>query len=557
MTINIRKRGQDVFDDQKVCRQESPEKQNKKLRNDKSMKGGEAASILMKFWSSKPDDSDFHHLVTYAIHAIKQFRQGLVNPSTTDEYKRNILESGLLAPIFFLIDLPRFFGRKISTRTIHLLQFEAAWTITNLSSGDGAAAVMEYQDSLDILGRVIGDGSTPPALREQAIWCVANVAGYDSGRQRPYCTRILGHQQIVQGLLESTLHPPNPEFLKTSLWAIGNVIQGRSSPESKLLLEVILQTIKVALKDDQLIDKLRDEIISNSYSALRKAMLEHSEIAEYVGNIEGFVSQTMKVLQEARIGMSTEGVHDKAAQREKAYLVHQVVRCVGLLLTFGSDEIHQTLIDEGFLAEANHLLNQPYKEISQETCSALASFVRRGDPGHILAFRAKGCLASLVDVASNSPWKVKKEALMALLGFLIWADQKGHRHFFSTSVGAQVLCDSLKIAMETDVGLCRIALDAVETILKTDRDYDGELSICDKLHEYRGLETIECLQTHHMKDVREKAINIIDNFFILDENETEEPEAETQDTRRCFKLSSRVSPTDRSRLSENRSALFS
>ena len=80
-TINIRKRRQESIL-RKACREESPEKQNKKSRGFESMTGGEAAAFLDRFWNSKPDDTDFPELVTSSTHAIKQLRRGLADPVT-------------------------------------------------------------------------------------------------------------------------------------------------------------------------------------------------------------------------------------------------------------------------------------------------------------------------------------------------------------------------------------------------------------------------------------------------------------------------------------------
>lgn len=545
MSNNIRKRTTEEL--QRPCLSETPEQHNKKLRGAKVMTGGEAGQVLFEFWASKPNDPGFPLLVKRSKDAIQQVRRGL-NGGTAQEYSNNIIKSGLLSPIFYLLDLPRFLGGKIAAETIHVLQYEAAWILTNIANGDDAPALMNYHESLDILGRTLMDKTAAPNVREQAIWCVANLAGYEKGEEgitHHYCTQILNHIGVIQGLLDNTFRPANYQTLKTCLWTIGNVLLGKRCHASQRLVEAVLHTLTVAVKDENISVEVRHEILSEIFSALRKAMSKHVDVVDYVGKSETFVLFTIQVLEQAR-------------QHKNDILVHRIIRCLVLLLLHGNDEIHQSVTEHGFLAQANQLLHQSHPHTLQELCTGLASFVRKGDMLRIKKFRARGCLAGIVDVASNSRWQLKKEALVVLFVFLKVADQNGHLHFFQQSVGTHVLCDSLKTTMDIDVPLCRVALDAVEAILKTDKEHGGELSVCDKLRQYHGLDTIEQLQNHHMSDIQKKAVNIYEKYFVCDENEADdlEPDSPVVEVSRRLNLSPQSTPLPCSHPFKKHTTLF-
>jgi importin subunit alpha-1 len=98
------------------------------------------------------------------VEATRGFRRMLTDDKNPPV--QEVLQAGVLP--FFVKNL----GKNNSTAMI----FESAWVLTNITSTSSAAAVFG-ELAVDPLAELLIHND--PSVREQAVWCLANIAGED------------------------------------------------------------------------------------------------------------------------------------------------------------------------------------------------------------------------------------------------------------------------------------------------------------------------------------------------------------------------------------------
>lgn len=158
------------------------------------------------------------------------------------------------------------------------LQFEAAWTITNIASGDkeqthyiinnhGVEALIPVMDSPDL------------KVKEQAIWAIGNIAG-EGTYERDFCmvrgavepliaiihemVRILGVANGPSpGPGTSQLQSQQFSIIRTGTWALSNFCRGKNRPFEKVKKAIPLLASIIGFTSD--VPTLRDACWALSY----------------------------------------------------------------------------------------------------------------------------------------------------------------------------------------------------------------------------------------------------------------------------------------------------
>jgi hypothetical protein len=143
--------------------------------------------------------------ITMIAERMEVFHRFFTNPGTVpvvpdllDAVKelRRFLSVDRNPPVDLIIDagaLP-YFVACLNNNDYPMLQFEAAWALTNIASTSRTTDVANCEGAVKALVRLL----TSPSgnVREQAIWCIGNIAG-DSVSFRD---GILGTPDLIEGM---------------------------------------------------------------------------------------------------------------------------------------------------------------------------------------------------------------------------------------------------------------------------------------------------------------------------------------------------------------------
>lgn len=152
------------------------------------------------------------------LDSTVKIRQLLSTECGLDSILDHIINAGLV---------PRFVEFITLNTTNPTLQFEAVWALTNVASGTSAHT-----------RSVIDSGAIPPLcallsdenddLREQALWCLGNIAGDSPGcRDEVLHTSGAVVAQVVQ---DSNAFSGKLSVQRTAVWCLSNLCRGKPQP---------------------------------------------------------------------------------------------------------------------------------------------------------------------------------------------------------------------------------------------------------------------------------------------------------------------------------------
>lgn len=134
------------------------------------------------------------------------------------------------------------------------IQFEAAWVLTNIASGNAdQTAVVMHSGAVPVFIEKLMNQSNFELI-EQCIWALGNIAG-DNVLFRDF---ILNSDILfpLLKLIHSELQSPNPHvpLIRNSVWTLSNLCRGKPQPSfNQIVPSIDILAALVQTNDDDIV----------------------------------------------------------------------------------------------------------------------------------------------------------------------------------------------------------------------------------------------------------------------------------------------------------------
>ena len=316
------------------------------------------------------------------VTAMRKYRHMLASPGKaldgTIPHLKEIVQTGVV---------PRFVEfLKLGEQPV--LQFEAAWALTNIAAGDkeDTQAVVEAGAIVHFIALLESPSSD---VREQAVWALGNIAG-----DGPELRDVLNQHGVLTALLRFLDDTSTTvATVRIATWTVSNLCRGKVPPPDFAVVSQSLPTLT------RLLNHADDEVVVDACWAL-----------SYLSS--GTNDKIQTVIEAGPMRRLVELLSSASAKS-----LTPALRTVGNIVT-GTDVQTQEMLfaSPDLMPSLNRLLSHTKQSIQKEACWTISN-ITAGTTTQIQAVMDCGnVVARMVDIVSTPDYaiKVRKEATWAI-----------------------------------------------------------------------------------------------------------------------------------------------